>query len=66
MPNNVGNSGNVAGSARCNGALVVRGHLQDVPCHLLVALNSLKPVSQHIASRKAMCDVPTHVIATAS
>ena len=36
----------VAGSARSNSAPGVRGHLQDRPCHLLVARGSLKSVAQ--------------------
>ena len=56
----------VAGSARCNGALGVRGHPKDVPCHLLVARSSLKSGAQHSDPRKPACDFPTSVIATAS
>ena len=47
------------GSARSHIAHGVRGHHQDVPCHLLVARNSLKCVVQQFDPRKPTCDVPT-------
>ena len=42
----------VAGSARSNSPLGVRGHPQDVPCHLLVARNSLKSGALQFDPRK--------------
>ena len=57
-----GKQGHVAVCARCNGALGVHGHPQDVPCYLLVARSSLKFVAQHSDSRKPTRDVPTTVI----
>ena len=48
-----GEKGHVAGSARSNSAPGGRGHLRDVPCHLLVARNSLKSVAQHFDPRSA-------------